>query len=272
MSSNWSRKPAARAETGGVAARAQTRTLPRDLARFLPSGRSLGVAFAIVCFAAGAYLVARETSLFAIQKIEVLGAPPGVSARVRIALRPFLGRSLVSLDAPTLLRRAEALPALVSASYDRDFPHTLRLFVTPEEPALVARRGSESWLVSARGRVMTRVSRRGFPHLARLWVPHDTAVSPGAFLDGAPAQAMKAILPIRQTRLARQIVTARPLPGDLTIVLRSNLKLHLGPALDLPLKLAVARTLVARLGHVPGYADLSEPGRPVVRLKSQLGG
>ncbi len=255
-----------------MAARAQTRTPSRDLTRFLPSGRSVGAAFAIVCLAAGAYLIARETSLFAIQRVEVLRAPPGVAARVRTALQPFVGKNLVSLDGSALLRRAEALPVVVSASYDRGFPHTLRLFVTPEEPALVARRGSESWLVSARGRVMARVSRHGFPHLARLWVPHDTTISPGAFLEGAPAQAMKAILPIRNTRFARQIMTVRPLAGDLIIVLRSNLKLHLGPALDLPVKLAVARTLVAQLGHVAGYADLSVPGRPVVQLKSQLGG
>ncbi len=119
---------------------------------------------------------------------------------------------------------------------------------------------------------MSKVSRRGFPHLARLWVPHDTAISPGAFLQGAPAQAMKAILPIRHTPFAQQITTVRPLPGDLTIVLRSNLKLRLGPAVDLPLKLAVARTLVTQLGRVAGYADLSVPGRPVVAPKSQHGG
>jgi cell division protein FtsQ len=255
-----------------VAARGQTRTPPCDLARFLPSGRSLAIALGILCAGVGAYLVARETSLFAVRTIEVRGAPPGVAARVRRALEPFVGRSLVSLNGSALVQRAGALPVVVSASYDRDFPHTLRVFVIPEEPALVVRRGPESWLVSARGRVMTKSSRHAFPHLARLWVPRATAVSPGAFLDGAPAVAMKAILPIRHTPFARQITTVRPLPGDLTIVLRSNLKLRLGPAVDLPLKLAVARALVAKLGHVAGYADLSVPGRPVVGLKSRLGG
>jgi cell division septal protein FtsQ len=268
----WSRKPPSRAESSGVAARAHTRTPPRDLARFLPSGRSLAIAFGLVCAAAGAYLLARETLVFAVRTIEVRGAPSGVAARVRHALQPFAGKSLVSLDGSALVRRADALPVVVSAAYDRDFPHTLRVFVIPEEPALVARRGPEAWLVSARGRVMTKVSRRAFPHLARLWVPRATAVSPGTFVEGAPAQAMKAILPIRHTRFARQIATVRPLPEDLTIVLRSNLKLRLGPAVDLPLKLAVAEALVAKVGHVAGYADLSVPGRPVVALKSQPGG
>jgi cell division septal protein FtsQ len=255
-----------------VATRAHIRTPPRDLARFLPSGRSLAIAFGILCAAAGAYLIARETSVFGVQTIEVHGAPSGVAARVQRALRPFLGRSLVSLDGAALVERAERLPTVVSVSYDRDFPHTLRIYVSPEDPALVARRGRESWLVSARGRVMTRSSAHAFPHLARLWVPRDTEISPGTFLEGDPARAMKAILPIRHTRFARQIATVRPLPGDLTIVLRSNLKLRLGPPVDLPLKLAVAQALVGKVGRAAGYADLSVPGRPVVALKSQLGG
>ena len=245
---------------------------PRELARFLPTGRALAVAFGILCAAAGAYLIARETSLFGVRTIEVRGAPPSGAARVERALRPFVGKSLVSLNGAKLVQRAEALPVVVSASYDRDFPHTLRVYVTPEDPTLVARRGSESWLVSARARVMTRISRRAFPHLARLWVPHATDISPGTFLEGAPAQAMKAILPIRHTRFARQITTVRPLPDDLIIVLRSNLKLRLGPPVDLPLKLAVAQALVAKVGRVSGYADLSVPGRPVVALKSQPAG
>ena len=255
-----------------MAAGAHTRTPPRDLTRLLPSGRSLAVAFGILCAAAGAYLVARQTSLFSINAIDVRGAPPGVAKRVRAALEPFVGTSLVSLDGSAVVRDAGALPVVVTASYDRDFPHTLRVFVTPEDPALVARRGSESWLVSARGRVMTRISRRAYPRLARLWVAKDTTLMPGAFLEGDAARAMKAILPIRNTPFAHQIVTVRPLPDDLTIVLRSNLKLRLGAADQLPLKLAVAQALVAKLGHAAGYADLSVPGRPVVALKSQPGG
>ena len=238
----------------------------------LPSGRSLAIAFAILCAGIGAYLVARQSSLFAINTIEIRGAPPGTAARVRHALEPFVGKSLVSLDGSAVVRDAEALPVVVSATYDRDFPHTLRVFVTPEEPTLVARSGRASWLVSASGRVMLRVTRRAFPHLARLWVPSGTGLTPGAFLEGPPARAMKAILPISHTPFAHQIATVRPLPGDLTIVLRSNLKLRLGPAVDLPVKLAVARALFAKLGHVAGYADLSVPERPVVSLKSQPGG
>lgn len=255
-----------------MAARAHTRTPPHDLTRFLPSGRSLAIAFGILCAAAGAYLIARQTSLFAISTIEVRGAPPAVAARVRRVLEPFAGKSLVALDGGAIVREVDSLPVVVSAAYDRDFPHTLRIFVKPEEAALVVRRGPESWLVSARGRVMLRASSGAYPHLARLWVARDTQLSPGAFVEGDPARAMKAILPIRHTAFAHQITTVRPLPGDLTIVLRSNLKLRLGPAVDLPLKLAVARALVAQLGHVAGYADLSVPGRPAVKLKSQLGG
>jgi len=51
--------------------------------RWLHSGRSFAVGFALVALAGGAYLLARETSIFAVQRIDVRGAPPELAARIR---------------------------------------------------------------------------------------------------------------------------------------------------------------------------------------------
>ena len=56
------------------------------LVRLLPSGRSLLVGFAIVLGVAGLYALARVTPVFALNRIEVEGAPPAVAARVKAAL------------------------------------------------------------------------------------------------------------------------------------------------------------------------------------------
>jgi hypothetical protein len=52
------------------------------LGRALPSGRSLAIGFAVLAAALGGYVAARETSLFAVQTIEVRGAPAPVTQRV----------------------------------------------------------------------------------------------------------------------------------------------------------------------------------------------
>ncbi|MEP6893318.1 MAG: hypothetical protein ABI927_06010, partial [Gaiellaceae bacterium] len=68
--------------------------------RVLPSGRSVLVALALLVGAGSAYLVARETSVFAVRTLEVTGAPPVVALQVQRALRDDLGTSLLRVDLP----------------------------------------------------------------------------------------------------------------------------------------------------------------------------
>src|SRR5206468_3732419 len=131
------------------------------------------------------YAVARETSAFGLARIEVTGGPPAVQAQVRRRLAPLLGTSLLALDAGAVQTRVESLPTVVSATYDRSFPHTLRIAVVPERPVAVLRRGKQQWLVSARGRVLARLTARDDVRLPRIWVPTATAVSAGGFLRPA---------------------------------------------------------------------------------------
>jgi hypothetical protein len=68
-----------------------------------------------------------------------------------------------------------------------------------------------------------------------------------------------------------------PAEHGLTVVLRDRLELRLGGAADLPLKLEVARRVVAEVtatGGAAAYVDVSVPGRPVVgaTLDSQVEG
>jgi hypothetical protein len=51
--------------------------------RFAPSGRSLAIGAALVLLAGGLYVLARETSMFAVRSIEVDGAAPALATEVR---------------------------------------------------------------------------------------------------------------------------------------------------------------------------------------------
>jgi cell division protein FtsQ len=228
----------------------------------VPSPRSVAVGLALVALAGGAYAFARETSTFAIRTIDVVGGPPDVRAQARRALAPLLGSSLVGLDGAALERRLEALPAVVSADYDRTFPHTLRVDVVAERPVAVVRSGREAWVVSARARVVARVSRASAPPLPRIWLPARVHVRAGAFLPpGLGGSAVEALG--LASRFPPTIRTASVVGGSLVFHLRSGLDLRLGDPADIRLKLAVARRALAAMPSGMTYLDVSVPGRPV---------
>lgn len=232
------------------------------LRRIVPTQRSLLVGLAIVAFALCGYMLARETSLFAIDRIEVQGASPRVAAQVRRALAPEVGRPLVGLDGAAVLREIDALPTVVRASYDRAFPHTLRVTIVPERPAAVLRSGASSWLVSIRGRVMQALSSGADPSLPRVWVPGHTQVGVGSIL--APQQARVAIRAAGLAgSFAPRIGTATYADGSLVFHLRSGLELLLGAPNDVKLKVAVAARALASVPSGSTFLDVSVPSRTV---------
>ena len=243
-----------------------------DLARLLPSGRAVLATLVVVVLAAGVYLLARETSVLGIRTVDVIGAPPDVATRVRSALRPFLGASLVTLDGGRVERTLTELPVVAYASYDRDFPHTLRVFIHAERPVAVVRRGPLSWLVSARGRVMGKLDSGAQRDLPRIWVKSTVHLAIGGTVSGDTRRAVVAVSPLANSLLARRVGTVRVGPGELTLVLRSGLELRLGDLRNLPLKLAVGARIAHALGPVSGYVDLAVPGRPVSNANPKPGG
>ena len=147
------------------------------LRRTLRGGRLVLVArIGALCLAAGgisagAYAAALDTSMFAVSRVVIIGGSSPVDAQVRAALAPQLGRSLLKVSGAAVDRAAAGLPDVVSLRFVRSFPHTLRVFVTPEHPVLLIRRGKVGYVVSARGRVMARSARPLASRLPRLWVP-----------------------------------------------------------------------------------------------------
>ena len=147
------------------------------------------------------------------------GAPSGTAGKIRAALRPYFGESLVRFDRQDAERRLAAVPEVADARFDRDFPHTLRVDVRLERPVAVLRRGSDAWLVSSTARVLEPLE-RPYPHLPRIWLPASADVSVNTTLDGTGAMGVAAVAPLRTLRLdagVRQVVAG---DGELTLVLR----------------------------------------------------
>jgi cell division protein FtsQ len=260
------RKPTSRAAVLELPGRGAPLALP--LSRILPSGRALIVGFAIVALAVGGYVAARETSLFALDRIEVTGARPSVVARVEAALAPIQGTSLVSLDAAAIEQRLEGQPDVRLVSYDRAFPHTAKIVVSAERPVAVLRKGAESWLVTDRGRVLEQLDDASGWSLPRIWIADAAVPGNGEVLDAeeglAPALLLGRVLAADQSFFQR-VKDARAIEGELVLVLGTGTEVRLGGGDELPLKLAVAGRVLGQVEGSPAYVDVSVPERAVVK-------
>jgi cell division protein FtsQ len=255
--------------------------LPRkrslDVLRFAPSGRSFAIGASIVILAAGLYALARGTSMFAVRSIEVEGASPALAAEVRTELRSFDGRSLVAVNGDAVEQRVDGMAAVRDAVVDRSFPHTLRIRILPELPVAVLRRGAESWLVSARGRVIATTPLATRHDLPRIWLPTRTALAKGAFLVDEPgALAARSLAAFVGSGFSSRIAFVRALDGQVTLGLRGGLEIQLGAPIDLRLKIAIARAILPTLALPraggPDYLDITVPERPVAGRNPQPSG
>ena len=231
--------------------------------------RLLAIAIALPLLGAGAYFGARDTSTFAVRTIDVRGGTPALQAKVRATLAPLLGRSLLALDGRGLERRVDDLPDVVSSTYDRAFPHTLRVRVVPEVPVAVLHRGKQTWLVSGRGRAIEEIKNGTRPGLPRIWVPTAAQVSPGAFLAPADGGTAARALELAAGFPAR-FSTVSFAHGELTMRLRLGLELRLGDPVDVRLKLAIARRALRLLPPGSTYLDVTVPQRPVAGSNPQV--
>jgi hypothetical protein len=234
-----------------------------NVVRFVPSGRSLLVGAIVGVAGVAAYWLAVSTSLFAVQRVEVDGAPPAVERQVRAVASYTLGHSLVSLDAGEIATRVRALPTVAGVSVDRAFPHALVIRVAPERAAAVARRRDRAWLVTGSGKVLRSVDVRFDPTLPRVWLPKTVPVAVDVRLPTAYAQATRALAAAQEVGLGSAVKGARFDAGELKVALRSGVELRLGAPLDLALKLAIGRRVVRSAGPDVAYVDLSVPSRPV---------
>jgi cell division protein FtsQ len=235
-----------------------------DLARLVPSGRSLLIGIAILAGVLAAYWGAQSSSVFAIERVEVRGdAPPSVARQVEAATSDLIGASLLTVDPGEVEAMVRALPTIAGVSIDRAFPHTLVVKVAAERPVAVARHARTAWLVTGAGRVIREIelgTERIFP---RIWLPRNADVAAGRSLSGDAVPAARAVAAVQAVGLRRRVKAVRMAGDELTVVLRSGPEIRLGEAKDVHLKLAVAARVFPALDGGTAYLDVSVPERPV---------
>lgn len=216
--------------------------------------------------------------MFAVRTLAISGGSPRVQAEVRKALGPELGQSLLAVSGGAVSQRARSIPDVVSVRFDRSFPHTLKVHVTPERAALLLRQGTTSWVVSARGRVMRKLANPKRSSLPRAWISKKVPITLGEALprlDGALAAA--AVVPVARGAYPGHVRTVTATASSLTLVMRKGTQIRVGDIGNIRLKLAIAERVLhlaakhERTSDV--YVDVSVPGRPVLgSLNSQVAG
>ncbi len=231
--------------------------------RFVPSGLSLLVTFGTLVAIGLAYWLAYSTPVFAIDEVEVRGAPPALAREVSVATRELRGRSLVAIDAGEVEGTLRALPEVAGVSVDRAFPHTLVVKVAPERSVAVVRSGTSAWLATGAGRVVREIevgTHRGMP---RLWLRRGASIRVGGQIPAGLTSATRALAEARAAGLGGRVKGVRQ-PGDeLTLVLRHGTEVRLGRPADVLMKLVIARKVLAAVGGDATYVDVSVPQRPV---------
>ena len=278
------RVPTAAARTRTRATRASSRTVRArpaastggtgfQLVRLIPSGRSLLIGFALVGMATALYLVGRDTSLLAVHDIRVTGASARVERQVERALQPLLGTSLLRVGTTDVAERLVAIPDVETVTIDRSFPHGLQVSLTTARRVAVLRQGRAAYVVSERARILAAAPRDISPALPRIWVPTAVDLSVGATVgDPLTAAAVHAATAVFRTGIGGLRVRSVQAGDDrLTYTLRNGFEVRLGTLQQVPLKLAIARRILAQ-GGVERYVDVSVPERPVAGTNSQVVG
>jgi cell division septal protein FtsQ len=242
--------------------------------RYLPSGRSILAGIAIALLALGAYVGARESSVFAVRTLDIRGGNVQTRAQVRAALSSELGTSLLKIDRATVAGKLADVTGVLRFTYDRAYPNTLRVVVHREHPVLVLRQSRYAYLVSATGRVLKPLPHPLLSHLPRLWVKSGIPVMVGDELPPTEAAAAHALAAANRAGLPGGVRTIQSSHGSFALELGAGLELRLGQPNDVLLKLAIAKRILRATGAAvdAGYLDVSVPERPVLSVNSQVGG
>jgi cell division protein FtsQ len=239
-----------------------------------PSTRALSIAASVVAAIGLLYLGARETSVFALDDLEVSGVSSSARRSIEAAAKPYVGESLVALDQSELRRQLESLSTVRSVRMDRAFPHTLRITVVPERPLAVVRRGPDAWLVSEHGRVIRELDQGRRNIRTNVWTSADSSLVVGGTVADAELRTVLDALRRVPDSFPARVSMARVDEEEVTLVLAGGSELRLGEPTALPLKLAVAARVLARLSADEraelGYLDVAVPALPVGGDKSQL--
>lgn len=223
------------------------------------------VACAAVVAAVGSAAALARSPLFDVDYVDVRGIDQ-TSRRAVLRAGGLDGRpALVDVDEGAVARRVEALPWVLEATVQRDWPGTVRIDVRERRPAAVLPAGPGRWAVAdGSGRILAAGPEKpaGLPVLGNVAAPGP----PGSALPRSALPSLRVAASLPETLRARVADVASVAGGEVELQLvPPGGVVRLGPPVGLGVKLAVLETLLAR-AELSGVAvmDLRVPRAPAL--------
>jgi cell division protein FtsQ len=223
--------------------------------------RLLVLAIACITFVLGYQLWFRDSSLVAVEQVQVTGLTTSDAKRVRAALSSE-AKTMTTLhvDQAALERAVEVYPVVRSLEVTPDFPHGLRIHAIEYQPAAVAVSGGTRIPVAGDGTILRGVSVDG--HLPTIDV--EGAIG-DKVLDDPTARGAAAIAGAAPGVLRGRIDDVEHTGEGFVAELRDGPDLIFGRPAQLRAKWAAAARILADLeARGASYLDLRLPGRPAV--------
>ncbi|MEX2196889.1 MAG: FtsQ-type POTRA domain-containing protein [Thermoleophilaceae bacterium] len=243
-----------------------TRTValaPRAVFLALPprARRRLLASAALAVLLAAAYLGwLRDSSLVAVEEVEVTGLTAPAAERIEGALTAA-ATDMTTLHVRTgeLEQAVAGFPVVAAIRVEADFPHGLHIRVIEHRPVALLESDGESVPVAGDGTVLPDVEAgRSLPSIRA-----DTATSAGRLSDGA-ARALVAVAGAAPAALLARVERIAPAPGrGIVVDLREGPELIFGDGSRPRAKWVAASAVLAEESSAgAGYLDLRIPERP----------
>jgi cell division protein FtsQ len=205
----------------------------------------------IGCLAGATLYVLLTSSLLSVHSVRITGAGAGLTSEVQQAAGIPKNASMVKLNIHAIEQRVEQVPQVASAEVVRDWPHTIRIVVTPRQVTAAVKTSDGYALYDSDGVNFGSVA------TAPSGVPVVKVGSSDAGDSVTAAVTAFAALPSAM-RAAVTTISATT-PDNVVFVLASGQRVIWGTATDNAHKALVLRALMTQ--HAKTY-DVSAPDVP----------
>lgn len=210
--------------------------------------------------AAGYLFWLRDSSLVAIDDVEVVGVTSGDREQIVTELtRRAEQMTTLHADADALERAAKAFPTVAAVDVDPNFPHGMRIEITERPPAMLVTAGGEEVPAAGDGTLLGDVPVDDDDHLPLLEIGQ---IPPTGRLDGGALD--RALVLGAVPGPLRPLIENVDESDDygIVVVLRGGIPVRFGSSADAPVKWAAAAAVLAdpKLDGLT-YVDVRVPQR-----------
>jgi len=231
----------------------------RPRIRLRPGPRLIAALVAMILLATGAYFWLRDSSLVAVQRVQVTGATGPDAARIRTALEAA-ARNMTTLDISMgqLRTAVEPYPDVKSLDVSTQFPHGMRIRVVEQMPVAIVLEAGRRLPVAGDGTLLHDLTPASSLPVIPLRVP-----------PGGPRLTGKALSEVRLLAAAPYQLLPR-IDGvsdggvhGLVAQLRDGPSIYFGDGRRLVAKWSAATAVLATSGSAGAvYVDVTDPNRP----------